>query len=340
MPNMSNMTNDGEPGAAPLNEAQDDVLPRPGGEAGKFAAGSYADNHGSRDYALYVPGRYEGQPVPLVVMLHGCMQSVRELAALTRMNNFAERYNFIVAYPSQAADANRMTCWNWFHTNHQHRGRGEPAIIAGITRQIMSAYSIDGDRVYVAGISAGAAMAVIIGATYPDLYAACGVHSGIAYGAAQSAFSAIRAMRSGGADPRRRLVWPRPHPGGQVKALPLIIFHGDSDQLANKVNAEHIATQWSLVHSMSSNGHIPRGGTELKTDMIQGKVPVPHGRAYTRTIYYDAHDREVMEKWIVHEAGHAWAGGLAHMPYSDPLGPDASAEMVRFFLNHPRARET
>jgi poly(hydroxyalkanoate) depolymerase family esterase len=311
--------------------------------AGEFKTYTYAGAEGRRDFKLYIPGSYGGQPVPLVVMLHGCAQTPDDLAFGTRMNGFSEKHAFLVAYPSQASSANRARCWNWFRPGDQARGRGEPAIIAGITRQIMSIYPVDPGRVYVAGVSAGGAMAVIMGATYPDLYAAVGVHSGIPYCAAHSVFSGIRAMREGSPSLRsreqgHRQAWAGAPRTGPMQFVPLIVFHGDNDLMVNKVNAEQIVAQWSLastVHSAGdSTGQTHNGALEPRTGLVPARVP--GGRASTRTVYYDSQQREVMEKWIIHQAGHAWAGGISQGMYTDPLGPDASAEMVRFFLEHPR----
>jgi poly(hydroxyalkanoate) depolymerase family esterase len=239
------------------------------------------------------------------------------------MNVLAERDTFLVAYPEQAITANGAKCWNWFKATDQERGVGEPALIAGITQQIMGAYHVDARRVYVAGLSAGGAMAAIMAATYPDLYAAAGVHSGLAYGAAQDLPSALAAMHQG---PRR---FTRP----PARLVPLILFHGDSDGTVAPVNAERMLDQWLAV-------------TGDQPDAVRGQVreatvergQVPGGHAYTRVVHEDADGRPVIEMWIVHQADHAWSGGSARGSYTDPQGPDASAEMVRFFGEHPQVR--
>ena len=189
--------------------SQADIAP----EGAKFIEAAYTNPAGSRDYKLFVPSGYQGQPLPLVVMLHGCTQSPDDFAAGTRMNFMAEEQTCFVVYPAQRSDANQSKCWNWFRTADQQRGAGEPSLIAGITRQIMRDYSVDPKRVYVGGLSAGAAAAAIMGATYNDLYAAVGIHSGLACGAATDMPSAFAAMRQGGG-PGRKVISGHGPPSG------------------------------------------------------------------------------------------------------------------------------
>ena len=287
--------------------------------AGRFVAGSFTNRAGTRAYRLYVPSGAAGQALPLVVMLHGCTQNAEDLAAGTRMNELAERDGFLVVYPEQSARANGQRCWNWFKGEDQRRERGEPSIIADITRQVAATQPVDLGRIYVAGMSAGGAMAVIMGATYPDLYAAVGVHSGLAYGAAQDMPSAFMAMKQGASDPAQGKTRAAQDAGAVdlARAVPTIVFHGDRDGTVHPRNGEQVLNQWA--------------GDSARATVRRGQVP--GGRAYTRSVYRDAGGRAVAERWIVHGAGHAWSGGSERGSYTDPKGPDASAEMVRFFLD-------
>jgi poly(hydroxyalkanoate) depolymerase family esterase len=285
-----------------------DIVP----EGAKFIEGAYSNAEGSRAYRLFIPSRYQGQPLPLVVMLHGCTQSPDDFAAGTRMNFIAEEQTCFVVYPAQPSEANRAKCWNWFRTADQQRGRGEPSLIAGITRQIMRDYSIDPKRVYVGGLSAGAAAATIMGATYHDLYAAIGVHSGLACGAAIDLPSAFVAMRQGGRSDDRVIL-------GAGPPVPTIVFHGDRDITVHPNNGDHILEQFMRTTSTQKKVH--RG-------------QVPDGHAYTRTIHTDASGCGIFEHWNIHGAGHAWSGGSPAGSYTDPRGPDATSEMLRFFLTH------
>lgn len=273
--------------------------------AATFEQIDHRSTHGSRAYKLYVPSNYAGEPVPLIVMLHGCTQSPDDFAAGTRMNAQAEALGFLVAYPAQVRTANASRCWNWFNDSEQQRGHGEPAVIAGIVGDILRDFSVERDRVFLAGLSAGGAAAANLGALYPDVFAAIGVHSGLACGAARDVASAFSAMQRGSSS----------QPGPSAP-LPAIIFHGDCDATVNIVNSSQVAAQ-------------ARGGRTLTEVIDDGMAG---GRSYTRTIGLDRNGRPVLEQWIVHGGGHAWFGGSASGSYTDTSGPDASAEMVRFFL--------
>lgn len=278
---------------------------------GQFVERSYTGRAGTRAYKLYVPRGYSGLAAPLVVMLHGCTQSPDDLAAGTRMNLLADEATFLVAYPAQAGKANQSKCWNWFKAADQQRDRGEPSLIAGITRQVMADYRVAPGGVYLAGFSAGGAMAAVMAATYPELYAAVGIHSGLAYGVAHDLRSGLEAMRDGRARPRR--------PADPDATIPTIVFHGDRDTTVHPRNADQILAQLAAPGPTTTED----GGA-------------PGGHAYTRTICHNARGRPVAERWLVHGLGHAWSGGSPHGSYTDPRGPDASREFLRFFLSSRR----
>src|SRR5947209_8157404 len=211
---------------------------------GRVVSGTYAGRDGVRPYQLFIPSGYRDQALPLIVMLHGCLQSPAELAASTRMNALAEAHTFLVAYPEQTTRANRSRCWNWYRRADQARDAGEPALIAGITRQVMGLVRVDPRRMYIVGISAGGAMAAIMAATYPDLYAAVGIHSGVPYGAAENLFAGLAAMRRG--RPGRAVPPADPAAPGDrtARRVPLILFHGDHDRTVHPANAEELVRQW------------------------------------------------------------------------------------------------
>jgi poly(hydroxyalkanoate) depolymerase family esterase len=289
-----------------------DIVP----EGARFIESTYSSPAGSRAYRLFIPSRYQERPLPLVVMLHGCTQTPDDFAAGTRMNFIAEEQDCFVVYPAQPSQANHAKCWNWFRTSDQQRGRGEPSLIAGITRQIMDDYLVDRKRVYVGGLSAGAAAAAIMGATYDDLYAAIGIHSGLACGVATGLPSALVAMRQGGSVHK---VTP-----GDQPPVPTIVFHGDRDTTVHPNNGGQILEQ--SVRTMNTQKQVHRG-------------QVPGGHAYTRTILRDARGCGMLEHWNIHGAGHAWSGGSPAGSYTDPRGPDATREMLRFFLEHSLPEE-
>jgi len=290
-------------------------------DTGRFIAGSYANPDGTRAYKLYVPGGADDAPRPLVVMLHGCQQDPDDFAAGTAMNALAEQEHCLVLYPAQAHGANKLNCWNWFRQRDQRRGRGEPSLIAGMTRQIMLDYNIDPQRVYLAGLSAGGAMAAVMAATYPELYAAIGIHSGLPYGVAHNLPSALAAMKNGRAGQPSVAGEAAPFP----QAMPVIVFHGERDATVHPRNGTQIVAQCLATAGAADGAEV---GVE------HGRVP--NGRSYTRTIHYGPDGQALAEQWLVHGAGHAWSGGSAEGSYTDPRGPCASREMLRFFYAHPR----
>jgi poly(hydroxyalkanoate) depolymerase family esterase len=288
-------------------------IPVPVPDGALFEERNYANEAGSRAYKLYVPSGYKARALPLVVMLHGCKQSPDDFAVGTRMNDLAEEQTFLVAYPAQDMSANVSKCWNWFNAGDQQRDRGEPSLIAGITRQIMRDLLVEPGRVYIAGLSAGGAAAAIMGSTYPDLYAAIGVHSGLACGAATDMPSAFEAMRQGR---------PWRHNDSR-RAVPTIVFHGDRDMIVNPLNGDQVIAQSKVT-------------ADLRITVTRGQAP--GGMSYTRTVQADRNGRAILEHWVLHGAGHAWSGGSAAGSYTDPRGPDASREMVRFFLQRSRPK--
>lgn len=277
--------------------------------ASRLVEHTYRNRAGSRHYRVYTPRNAPESAAPLLVMLHGCSQSVEDFAYATRMNELAEELGFVVVYPVQSSRANRARCWNWFEALHQRRNQGEPSLIAGITRTLLRR-GVDPRRVYVAGLSAGGAMAAVMGAEYPDLYAAIGVHSGLPHAVAEDYASALAAMsgrRSGRHGAR----------GGEAggRRVPTIAFHGDEDSTVHPSNSDFARAEGSRVA------------------VEQGRR---NGRSFTRTVQLGAGDRPSFEQWVVHGAGHAWIGARPGAPFADPLGPDASREMLRFFLSHTR----
>lgn len=291
-------------------------------DKGRFITGSCTNHAGTRTYKLYIPSGYKDEALPLIVMLHGCTQNADDFAAGTGMNAVAEERNCLVVYPVQTKNANGSQCWNWFQPGDQRRDRGEPSILADITREIARTYKIDTGRIYVAGLSAGGAMALVLAASYPELYAAVGVHSGLPYAVAHdlpTAFAAMKHHKPKAGKHHPQAMQPK-EPAPLGKPVPAIVFHGDADGTVHPVNGDHVLAQ--CVPAV--------GDKNASVDVQRGESP--HGRSYTRTVVRDGQGKLVAEKWTVHGAGHAWSGGTAKGSYTDPKGPDASREMMRFFL--------
>jgi poly(hydroxyalkanoate) depolymerase family esterase len=284
--------------------------------AGQFLSLAHQGSAGSRAYKLYGPAGHDGTPMPLIVMLHGCKQNPDDFAAGTRMNELAEREGFMVAYPAQTARANGANCWNWFESSQQRRDGIEPSLIVGIVADIVRSHAADPARVFVAGLSAGAAMAVILGAVYPEVFAGVAAHSGLPLGVAHDVGSAFAAMQGRGRS--APLATP-------VPALPTIVFHGDADQTVAALNGSKIVEQALRAHAES--------GQVLQAT---ARPPRERGRrAVTIIDHVDADGRPRVEEWLVHGGSHAWSGGSPQGSYTDATGPDASAAIVRFFLSRP-----
>jgi len=288
----------------------------------RWIDGSFAHLGRTLAYKLYLPPAAAGiapTPRPMVVMLHGCTQGAADFAAGTQMNALARDLGVVVLYPEQTQHANAQKCWNWFKPQHQQRGRGEPAVLAALAQSIAAEHRVDTARVFVAGLSAGGAMADIVGRAYPDVFAAVGVHSGLPSGCATDVMSALAVMRSGGATATAA--------AGESSVPPTIVFHGDADATV------HVSNGAAIVEAArSASGRAAASMPSARAAEGQSSK----GQRYTRTVYTDAAGRSTAEYWQLHGAGHAWSGGSAQGSYTDPAGTDASAEMLRFFLAHPR----
>ena len=320
-PTSAGKTFDGVASVVPADDV--DVLERDADLAdvateGRFSAGSFTNAAGTRAYKLWVPaGTSEpARPRALVMMLHGCTQSPDDFAAGTRMNAIADREGLVVLYPAQDAGANGSRCWNWFRPQDQEREHGEPAILAGMARAIAAEHGIPTGHVFVAGLSAGAGMAVILGATHPDVFAAVGAHSGLPYRSAHDMPSAFAVMHG-----RQR---PRDAAQADQPLVPTIVFHGDADKTVIPANGAAILGRLRAADDQhfQSSRHDGRSADGVR---------------YRRTVHADARGHPVAEHWVLEGVGHAWSGGSTAGSFTHPRGPDASAEMIRFFRSTARS---
>jgi poly(hydroxyalkanoate) depolymerase family esterase len=275
-----------------------------------FKSGRFQADETTIAYKLYIPScaAKSMAPLPLVVMLHGCNQTADDFARGTQMNAIAEEMGFVVLYPSQSRKVQIHGCWAWFKPENQMRGSGEPAVLASLVQDILKTQRVDAAKVYVAGLSAGGAMALILATSYPDIFAAVGVHSGLAVGAAHNPASVVVAMQAG-------------NPGrAHDNPMPTIIFHGAVDKVVHPRNGRFVALR-ALAPYMG-----------LTQTVVTGRSR--GGHRYSRTRHRIGTGRPFIEQWVIEEAGHAWSGGDASARYTDPAGPNASKEMARFFLRH------
>ena len=322
--------------------------------AGEFISGSFSHAALTRDYKLYLPPGHAGRPLPLVVMLHGCTQDPDDFARGTDMNERAREQGFFVLYPAQTQAANPSRCWNWFKHNHQRRGSGEAALLGAMARSVVLEHGLDARRVFIAGLSAGGAMAAIVADTHPEIFSAVGVHSGLARGAASNVMEALTAMRHGasgtthsgtgtthggagtthsGTGATLGDAGVAPSPWSARMPVPTIVFHGDQDQTVHPRNAEHVvAAVLDSAHALGQAGDPGAPAPRVEHGVCAG------GRSYTRAIHHAGSGAAVAEHWLIHGAGHAWSGGQTAGSYTDPAGPDATGEMLRFFFDQPQTQ--
>jgi poly(hydroxyalkanoate) depolymerase family esterase len=296
-------------------------------QAGTLSSGDYNGPEGAQHYELYVPSTYTaGTAAPLVVALHGCTETGDQFRQLSQWDKLAEADGFLVVFPEQDPNANSMKCWDFFKGEHMQRGSGEPARIAGLTKWVEQSYSVDPARVYVNGLSAGGAMASVMAATYPDLYAAVGIGSGCEY----AATAACAGYRS--ADPVQAGQSAYKMMGAQAHRMPFIVFQGDADTTVPPVNADQVVEQWQVTNDWiddgANNSSVPRSPTATTPGVAPG------GRSFTIKSYGDG-GGELGQLWLVQGMAHAWSGGCSCQSYADPAGPDETAAMYAFFASHP-----
>ena len=294
---------------------------------GSFTTGTF-DGRGYKLFTAAVSGAR-----PLVVMLHGCTQDPDDFAKGTRMNAIAAAEGFDVLYPAQTRQDHPMACMPWYEPGEQARGKGLAAQIVGMIDQVEKDHKLDRKRVFVAGMSAGGAFASGLVASYPDVFAAVGVHSGLEYGASTSQWTAQMAMSIGGPDPDTAGRKAYEAMGPRARVMPAIVVHGAADYTVATKNADQVARQWAQTNDLATNG---KADDDIdSTPDAQKTEQAPGGRTFTRYTFHDGAGKPVVEQIMVQGMGHAWAGGDKAGTYTDPQGPDASKLMWDFFAAHP-----
>lgn len=315
--------------------------------AGSWSQGSVTNAAGTRNFKLWVPDGYDKRAAtPLVLMLHGCLQTPDDFASGARMNAVADAHRFLVAYPEQPASANPYKCWNWFDPAHQARGAGEPSLLAAIVADVRATHKVDPNRVYAVGVSAGGAMVSIMGAAYPELFNGLGVCAGIEYKGATNVVGALAAQKSGGPDPNvqgtqayqamavaaeatQGKTSRRSAPNARPRPVRLIVFHGTLDTIVSPVNGEQVVSQWAQTNDLLDDTRDNNSVDDTPDATTNGTVP--DGYNFTRYVYTDAAGKPLLEKWLVKDMKHAWPGGSTAGSYTDPKAPNASEEIWRFF---------
>jgi poly(hydroxyalkanoate) depolymerase family esterase len=296
-------------------------------------------------YKLYVPGEYNSdKESPLLVMLHGCGQNPDDFAAGTNMNTLAEKEKFLVLYPdmnrllnpSDLAGYNLFGCWNWFLDKNQHRGKGHPKLIYEIINEVKSKYKIDSNKVYAAGLSAGGALACILGVTYPDVFNSIGICSGLAYDAANVFFltdpmaeEAKKSMEKGVPDPYACGNSAFQEMGEYKKKIRVIVFHGICDTTVHPINGQQVITQWAQTNFLVEGGI---GLADVTPALV--KSDIINKKSYTQHVYNDGDGEPLLELWMIDKMGHTWSGGSPNGSYTDPLGPNATEIIWDFFSKH------
>lgn len=312
-------------------------------ETGRWMDGTATNSFGTRTYRLWVPKNYDlnkqtSKKTPLLLMLHGCSQNPDDFAAGTKMNALADVHTFLVAYPDQPSSANSSKCWNWFLPEHQARDAGEPSLLALIVKQVHDQYNGGNGPSYALGMSAGAAMSVVMAATYPDLFSGISVSAGLEYKAGTNLPSAVIAQRFGGPDTNQQGRLAYEAAGSLHRRIPVIVFHGSLDQTVVKTNGDQVISQWAQTNDLVDDGEDNNSVDDIAETTTPGMVP--NGRSYTVTSYNDGAGKVLMEKWIVENMTHAYSGGSRDGSFTDPTGPSASRESCRFFgLCSPAAEE-
>lgn len=306
----------------------------PGGAGSWDRLEHQAGGRTKASFAYTPPGLSLGTPVPLLVLLHGCTQTAASLASGTRMHELADRHGFVVAYPQQDRQDNAQSCWNWFEPAHQTRDGGEPAFVAGVVEAMQAAderWTLDPARTFVAGLSAGGAMASILAVTHPERFAGVAVHSGLPFGAARDVGSAFAAMGGrGGGDPEAQGRAARNAMGARGRTVPALVIHGTADRTVAPSAGEATVRQWLETNRLASDAGDDPGFAE-PAEVIASPAPPAGGRETVRRRWTDGHGRVMVEHLAIDGLGHAWSGGAAGGDYTDPSGPSASEAIADFF---------
>jgi poly(hydroxyalkanoate) depolymerase family esterase len=304
-------------------------------EQKRLTAKSYQGSR-DRDYKVFVPSSYTGQSaVPMVIVLHGCSQTEQNMIDETRFQELAERDGFIVVYPFITSfDGPRSpNCWGFFIEHHIHQGAGEPEDLHQIAREVEAAFKIDPSRRYVAGLSSGAGMAVVLAVARSEYFAAAGSVAGLPYSETAAAvprlcsfpgiFRPVEAVVAAMRAEQRRPEEQRP--------VPIMAIHSRNDCVVHALASENIRDSWLRRYGLSPTPSATLDCQHEGVACTQLKYGPPQ-RSVVETVIYDGERGSGPSG----AGSHYWVGDKPG-PFANPRGPSASELLWSFFKAHPFA---
>jgi len=309
---------------------------------GRFESGSAGSWHGflagvptvlpRREYLVYLPrGHSRWRRYPVLVLCHGCRQSPEEIAAGTRIAEFADADGWLVLLPRQKQSANAWNCWNWFDARTAH-GEGECAIVLAQVDDVVKRWRGDSDRVVVAGMSAGGALAAALALRHAARVRGVFVHSGVACGAATTAIAAFGVMKHGPDTDVEAVARDARQAAPRALRVPLCVVQGESDDVVAPVNAVALARQFLRLNEHPALSRASDPGALEANALPPPDVEMREASADRSVITREWQmDSRLSVRYVsIGGLAHAWSGGDAAYAYNDPHPPPATEILARF----------